>query len=72
MRDEKKIVQDFYDGYGWEKNEDGDFNDTSDFVDIRPVMEDYSAKFAQRLENLILPQGSIFMDAGCGPQVYDA
>ena len=72
MREEKKDVQQFYESYGWKKNTSGQYNDTSDFVDTREVMVPYYDRAIARLKKHIPNSGDLFMDVGCGPQVYDA
>jgi len=38
---DKKIVQSFYDDFGWVKTEAGTFNDTAQFTDTRPLAQNY-------------------------------
>lgn len=61
---EKKMVQQFYDGFGWVKTEDG-YNDTLTFEDRRPVSENYWSKCHLRL-NKYLPGGEYLLDVASG------
>jgi SAM-dependent methyltransferase len=66
MREEKRIVKDFYDGFGWERNTDGTYRDTVAFVDVRPVLREYYHKVYLRVKSFVAPQGEYFLDAGSG------
>ncbi len=61
---EKKIVQKFYDDYGWVKTENG-YNDTITFEDRRPVSEEYWSRCHLRLNNY-LPGGEYLLDVASG------
>ena len=52
MRQEKQVVRDFYDTYGWEKEADGKYRDTSAFVDLRPVLDLISDEFIALRERI--------------------
>jgi ubiquinone/menaquinone biosynthesis C-methylase UbiE len=70
MRKEKQIVKDFYDTYGWEKNEDGIYLDTATFVDTRPALGYYYHESHMRVKNFINSTGEYFLDAGSGAIPY--
>jgi len=66
MRKEKQIVREFYDTFGWHKNTDGIYKDIDAFVDMRPVMTNYSYKIYMRAKGFINPHGKYFLNAGSG------
>jgi len=66
MRQEKQTVKQFYDVFGWNKNQDGVYEDTATFVDTRPVLDNYHHKVHMRVKEFINPQGEYFLDAGSG------
>lgn len=66
MREEKEIVKEFYNSFGWHTNADGVYKDTATFVDIRPVLDSYSHKTHMRVKEFIMPRGEYFLDAGSG------
>jgi ubiquinone/menaquinone biosynthesis C-methylase UbiE len=69
---EKKILQDFYDSIGWQK----EGQDTSSFVDalkwedLRPVAGEYIHKCHLRVNRYIPNQGCYLLDSGSGPIQY--
>lgn len=66
MRNEKRIVQQFYDEYGWVQTDTGMYKDTAAFVDTRPVLAEYQGHAMKRLSRALRPAGRLFLDAGCG------
>ena len=62
---EKKIVQSFYDEFGWTKSEGGLFKDTVAFTDVRRVAQDYRQYCNQRIARL-LPGGRLLLDVASG------
>jgi ubiquinone/menaquinone biosynthesis C-methylase UbiE len=66
VRREKQIVQEFYDNFGWDRGDDGFYRDTSTFVDLRPVLDDYYRKTHRLVKSFIPAHGQYFLDAGCG------
>jgi ubiquinone/menaquinone biosynthesis C-methylase UbiE len=66
MKQEKKIVKEFYENYGWQRTEEGVYNDTAAFVDTRPVMRGYHQDSMARLSRYFQKNGQLFLDAGCG------
>ena len=66
MRKEKQIVKKFYDTFGWHKNTDGIYNDTSGAVDLRSVLDSYYHKTHMRVKNFLISRGEYFLDAGSG------
>lgn len=63
--DEKKIVLDFYNEFGWKKNEDDLFEDTAAFEDRRTIAADYWSRCHLRL-NRYLPNGQYILDVASG------
>ena len=67
MRQEKKIVQTFYETFGWVRNDRGNYNDTEAFVDRRPVLASYDRRVHRRIQACLKADGRFFLDAGSGP-----
>jgi len=72
MRKEKQSVRQFYDTFGWAKDEEGAYNDAVAFVDNRPVLESYSSRAHLRMRSFLKPRGRYFLDAGSGPIAHPA
>jgi len=66
MREEKRIVKEFYDSFGWQKNADGVYKDTAEYVDLRPVLREYYHMTSMREKEFLKPHGKYFLDAGSG------
>jgi ubiquinone/menaquinone biosynthesis C-methylase UbiE len=66
MREEKKSVRTFYDGFAWEKENNGLYKDTKIFVDNRPVMALYGSRVHRRVGRFINPRGKYLLDAASG------
>jgi SAM-dependent methyltransferase len=66
LREEKKLVQDFYDQVGWEAV-DGAFVDSVKFVDLRPVSREYFRTVHRRANRYLKPTGRFILDAASGP-----
>ncbi len=66
MREEKKIVRQFYEEYGWQRTDTDTYQDTAAFVDTRPVMDAYHDRCMKRLGDHFAAGGRRFLDAGCG------
>ena len=66
MRKEKQNVKQFYDTFGWDKNQNDVYKDTASFVDMRPVLSTYYHKVHMRVKKFFHPQGEYFLDAGSG------
>ena len=71
MRQEKEIVKEFYEKYGWTRSESGVYKDTAAFVDTRPVMRSYQGRAMSRLARRFARGGAFFLDAGCGALASD-
>jgi ubiquinone/menaquinone biosynthesis C-methylase UbiE len=67
MRNEKAMVRDFYEGFGWSTDSAGTYNDTAAFVDLRPVLSPYYHDTQMRVGRFFKPTGRYFLDAGSGP-----
>jgi ubiquinone/menaquinone biosynthesis C-methylase UbiE/uncharacterized protein YbaR (Trm112 family) len=72
LRAEKKILQDFYDSIGWqkEKQEAASFVDALKWEDLRPVSSEYIHKCHVRVNRYLRNQGTYLLDAGSGPIQY--
>ncbi len=66
MKEEKQVIRDFYDKFGWHKNEDGVYRDVAAFVDTRPVLDAYRHQTHARVKQFLNPQGKYYLDAGSG------
>ncbi|HTZ22279.1 MAG TPA: class I SAM-dependent methyltransferase [Opitutaceae bacterium] len=62
---EKKLVQSFYDEFGWTRSESGLFKDTEAFTDGRRVAQDYRQYCNRRIARL-LPGGRFLLDVASG------
>lgn len=62
---EKKVVQSFYDEYGWVKSENGFFNDTVQFTDTRPCAQAYQRYCNARIGRK-LSRGKYLLDVASG------
>jgi SAM-dependent methyltransferase len=67
LRNEKAVVRDFYDSFGWSTDRTGTYNDTAAFVDLRPVLSSYYRDTQMRVRRFLKPSGKYFLDAGSGP-----
>ena len=71
MSRETGQVQSFYDKVGWQKTEEGKYEDTARFVDARPVLYSYFTKCNNRIKKHIKKRGKYLVDVACGPIQYD-
>jgi SAM-dependent methyltransferase len=69
---EKKVLQDFYDSIGWQKErqEATSFVDALKWEDLRPVAHEYIHNCHLRVNRYIRNQGHYLLDAGSGPIQY--
>ena len=65
LDEEKKIVLDFYNEFGWKKDQNNLFKDTVTFEDRRTIAADYWSKCHLRL-NQYLPNGQYILDVAAG------
>jgi SAM-dependent methyltransferase len=63
---EKKVVQSFYDEYGWCCNEGGLYNDTIAFNEVRGVVRHYQRRCNERIVRQ-LGGGRFLLDVASGP-----
>jgi len=69
LRDEKQVVADFYDQFGWQR--DGEqFRDALAFEDMRPLTAGYRARCHRRV-NRHLRSGEFLLDAASGAVQLD-
>lgn len=66
LREEKKLVQDFYEQVGWQVV-DGAYVDSVKFVDLRPVSREYFRTVHRRAHAYLNPTGHFILDAASGP-----
>lgn len=62
----KKNVQNFYDEFGWQKDETGLHLDTASFTDTRPVVENYGHKCHLRVNKYLESAGAYLLDIASG------
>ena len=67
---EKRIVQSFYDEFGWVESESGLFNDTTEFTDSRPLATAYRRVCNARIGRH-LPGGTSILDVASGAIPHD-
>ena len=65
LDEQKKIVLDFYNEFGWKKDEDNLFKDTVTFEDRRDIVARYWSRCHLRL-NRYLPNGQYILDVASG------
>ena len=65
LNEEKKIVLDFYNEFGWKKNQENVFEDTAAFEDRRGIAARYWSRCHLRL-NRYLPNGQYILDVASG------
>lgn len=66
MRSEKEAVRTFYDTFGWRRTDADVFKDSEQFVDSRPVLDDYKRRTGRRVVRSLGSRGTYFLDAGSG------
>lgn len=66
LRDEKQIVQLFYQEVGWISSPEGKYRDTEIFVDQRPISLEYLRHCHLRLNYYLPKSGRYFLDAASG------
>jgi SAM-dependent methyltransferase len=65
LESEKRVVQSFYDDYGWVKTSGGLFHDTAQFTDARPIAREYRMACNARIGRH-LAGGSTLLDVASG------
>ena len=65
-----RVVQDFYDSFGWLKEGDH-YLDTLTFVDVRPISMEYLERCHRRIRRHLPARGRFMLDAASGPVQYD-
>lgn len=65
-------IRDFYQGDGWEADDEGVFSDTKVFVDTRPASLAFTQKCIARLNKHFARGGKYILDAGSGAIPHDA
>jgi SAM-dependent methyltransferase len=66
LAEEKKLVRDFYDQFGWKPVGDV-FADSLKFMDLRPVSREYFRTIHERTRAYLNPTGRFILDAASGP-----
>jgi SAM-dependent methyltransferase len=70
LRQEKHVVQSFYDEVGWVENDDGVFTDAELFEDLRNVVAEYAHNCHMRVRQHLPVRGRYLLDAASGPVQY--
>jgi len=71
LREEKKVVQDWYNQFGWQESEAGKCLDSLAFGDYRPVVVDYDHKGLMRIARYLPPGGKYMLDVASGAVPHD-
>ena len=66
----KRVVQAFYDSYGWKKDASGHYQDEVEFEDSHPVTFPYRHACHLRVKRFLQPHGDFLLDAASGPVQY--
>ncbi len=66
VRQEKVIVRDFYDQFGWKLTESGKYHDTAAFIDQRPLSYAFTELCMKHVGGYLPPSGKYLLDAGSG------
>lgn len=66
MSEQKQSVKKFYDNFGWEKNENGQYEDSIAFVDTRMIYNFYENLHKKKLQKILHSPGTYFLELGCG------
>ena len=67
LHDNVKMVQAFYENYGWKRDEGGRFHDSSLFIEKRKGIEEYNKVCTNRIKPFLKPQGKYLLDVASGP-----
>ena len=67
LHDNVKMVKDFYEDYGWKRDEAGRFHDSVLFIEQKTAVEEYYLTTMQRLSQFLNPQGRYLLDVASGP-----
>lgn len=60
-------VKDFYNGFGWNKNDEGKYYDAKMFIDQRDVAQEYKTLTNKRVSSLFAEKGKFLLDIASGP-----
>ena len=66
LRDEKKVVQDWYNQFGWQTADNGRCWDSIVFGDFRPITQDYGHKTHLRPSKYLRGGGKYILDVASG------
>lgn len=69
--DNKKIVQNYYESFGWEQADENNFQDAAQFEDLREVSKKYIHNCHTRLNKYLGHGGQYLLDVASGPVQYD-
>lgn len=67
LHDNMKMVQDFYEDYGWKRDADGRFHDSKLFIEQKNAVDAYYLHTMQRLRKFLVPKGKYLLDVASGP-----
>ncbi|MFN0033415.1 MAG: methyltransferase domain-containing protein [Saprospiraceae bacterium] len=60
-------VRNFYNEFGWEKDDQGRFNDSRLFIEKKSAAQEYYTKTTERLHRFLRPSGKYVLDVASGP-----
>ena len=66
MRREKNTMKEYYDSYGWQRDENRNFQEGLG-GDRRAIVKAYGSAVRSRGRARFAAGGELFLDAGCGP-----
>lgn len=67
LHENAKMVQDFYEDFGWKRDAEGRFHDSRLFIEQKTAVEGYYLKTMQRLQQFLQPSGDYLLDVASGP-----
>jgi len=67
LHDNVKGVKAFYEDFGWQRDEDGQFQDSKRFIEQKTAVEDYYSSTMERLRQFLQPKGQYLLDVASGP-----
>lgn len=67
LHDNVKMVKDFYEDFGWQRDKDGRFHDSTRFIEQKTAVDDYYRGTMQRLSQFLQPHGRYLLDVASGP-----
>jgi len=68
---ENETLENFYEEFGWKKNNENVYQDAAIFEDLRTVSNDYVHNCHKRVKNMLPASGTYLLDAASGPIQFD-